>query len=140
MKQPEFNAVLNSAAEMIAALPIGYDAPWWGSANLSFREHLALEHMEMFDAMAKRLELKFSRATFLRVTLQGSDLETRKVLASEDFEMFNGIWARKGTDPYESGLASALAVSNGSPSVDMIIAARFAGRVNERPFCALYDQ
>lgn len=129
MKQPEFNAVLNSAAEMIAALPIGYDDHWWGSANLSFREHLALEHMQMFEAMAKRLNLKFNRATFLRASLPKSDIQIRKVLASDDFEMFMGIWTRNGVDPYATGQASALAVANDSASVDMMIAAQFAGGV-----------
>lgn len=129
MKQPDFNAVLNSAADMVASLPIAYDEPWWGSANLSFRENLALEHMQMFEAMAKRLNLKFNRATFLRASLPKSDIQIRKVLASDDFEMFMGIWARKGVDPYETGHASAMAVANRSASVDMMIAAQFAGGI-----------
>jgi hypothetical protein len=129
MKQSDFNVILGDAAKMIAALPPAYNNPWWGSANLSFREHMALENMMMFEAIGKRHGCVFSRATFIRTALPDCPLDMRKILVSDDFDMFNGIWARKGTDPYESGLASAIAGANGSPFADIAAGTQLAAGI-----------
>lgn len=116
MKQSEFNQILEASAAMLADLPPVFDDPWWGGANLSTRQYLVIEAMDAHESLAKDFGLAFSRARFAKSALPSADAAELKMVSRKDYELFNGVWVRKGVDPYACGMARGFASMSGSKS------------------------